>query len=82
MTDATKSPPQPSSVDTAFVANFFELDEHTVQQLPDSLSHKLASQAQKFELLKSEKMMAEVNFGEYERAGRTNVLSVLKGTTC
>lgn len=82
MTDATKSPPQPSSVDTAFVANFFELDKRTVQQLPESLSHKLASQAQKFELLKSEKMMAEVNFGEYKRAGKTNVLSVLMGTTC
>ncbi|RDW25357.1 hypothetical protein B0I71DRAFT_119782 [Yarrowia lipolytica] len=62
MTDATKSPSQPSSVDMTFVANFFDLDEATVQQLPHGLSHKLASQAQQFELLKSEKMMAEVNF--------------------
>ncbi|KAG5362716.1 Protein MLP1-like protein [Yarrowia sp. B02] len=62
MTDATKSPSHSSSVDTAFVANFFDLDESTLQQLPDGLSQKLAAQAQKYELLKSEKMMAEVNF--------------------
>lgn len=53
------------STDPAFVANFFNVDEAAVRQLPDVLSQKLAGQIQKYELLKSEKMMAEVNFGEY-----------------
>lgn len=60
---------QPPILDAAFVAHFFGVDEAVVQQLPAALSHKLAAQAQKYEVLKSEKMMGEVNFGEYDTEG-------------
>ncbi|KAG5359757.1 Protein MLP1 [Yarrowia sp. C11] len=65
MIDATMSTSHSPSEEREFVAKFFQLDEATVQQLPDNLTGKLASEAKRFEVANGQKRMAEV---QYEQA--------------